>query len=96
MKRKIVRVNWLDSYSWRGGWQTLEEALKECSNNDYSQVTVGILLNETPTQIVLCHGLDLQSKPAVIGTNVIPVGCIKSVEVLGEVDNPTEVENGQS
>jgi hypothetical protein len=77
---KVVEVVWLDIECSAPGWMTQDEADEFITNAKNRTVThVAYLYEEDEDQVVLTDSYTADA----FGTfNVIPRGCIKSMEVL--------------
>ncbi len=82
MKKKIVKVTWVDSSEYYG-WQDVTEVQeKQCMR----VMTVGILWEKTQAHLKIVQSFGESTH--ILGILVIPRGCVKSIEELGEVEVP--------
>lgn len=77
-RREIRHVEWIDSAGC-GGWTDLEEATE--SNVIVTCVSVGFLLREDPTQVVLALSVD-DMHDNVSGVIAIPKVAVTKTSVL--------------
>jgi hypothetical protein len=75
-KRKILRIEWLDSCEW-GGWRDTIDDMKPCPCT-----TVGYLLKETKAHVILAGSASGTSHCSHM---VIPRGCIIKITEMQDV-----------
>lgn len=79
--RKVVAVDWYDA-AGDSGWAQEEEAKHEepplCT-------TVGVIISKTKARLVIAGTIGHGSDETVGDRNVIPMGMVRGVSVLGEI-----------
>ena len=78
---KIVLVEWNDTYEMEAGWHSLDDAKKWTT---YTCCSVGYLLEEKETHIVICADSGVKDNTEVGRVQAIPRSCINKIIQLQE------------
>ena len=79
MERKIVEIEWADSYGGGGTWVQRDEALGLEPSHILS---VGYLIHRDKTKVIILQSIT-DVGDLVMGALVIPKGCVQSIKVIG-------------